>query len=491
MKKLFQRLTAMCIALLFLFSGFLSANANATDLRGETKRLLKEYLHKFDKWSFSDSPGISLGNEEKYLNALDSVDLEYNPNLKARATYYPPEVDIYGNEISRGKIVFNEDLAGGKASATSASTVWHEVTHVIEGINGDDDKSESSDENYRERHIEYMEQASRALDKLMLLENSAKKGENMAELKKRYEAFLAEYAKAPKQPGPAAYPVDDARLLGWFGFKVMPKEILKHYATGAAGDSLKQLAKEYGVSDSTAKNLGKFTWEGVWDSNWGHMVLTQSGVSVTGTYTHDSGRIKATVSGNKLIGTWSEAPSYAPDRDAGDIEFNMSADGKTFSGSWGYGSNLSGGSWTGSKRLTPVAPAPSKDTVEKKNKIILQIGHSNISSNGKLVSLDSPPVLLKNRTLLPIRAIAESMGGTAAWSNNERKITIKAKGTAIEMWLDKTTIRVNGTNKVIDVAPTIVNGRTMVPVRFVADNIPGCNVNWDSNTQSVVIGYDE
>lgn len=104
---------------------------------------------------------------------------------------------------------------------------------------------------------------------------------------------------------------------------------------------------------------------------------------------------------------------------------------------------------------------------------------TNISADGKLVVLDSPPTLLNGRTLLPIRAVSEEMGGTVGWDNAERKVTILAKGSTIEMWLDKT----------IDVAPTTINGRTMVPVRFVADNIPDCGITWDEDTKSVVITF--
>lgn len=72
------------------------------------------------------------------------------------------------------------------------------------------------------------------------------------------------------------------------------------------------------------------------------MKLTQSGATVTGTYTHDKGKITGTVKGNALIGNWSEAPSYLEPGDAGDVELELSEDGNSFSGRWRYGSS---GGW--------------------------------------------------------------------------------------------------------------------------------------------------
>jgi hypothetical protein len=86
-------------------------------------------------------------------------------------------------------------------------------------------------------------------------------------------------------------------------------------------------------------------WTGTWQSEqWGEMKLEQSGNTVTGNYTWDDGKINGKVSGNILTGTWSEAPSYKPDADAGDFEFTMFADGKGFTGQWRYGSS---GDWDG------------------------------------------------------------------------------------------------------------------------------------------------
>jgi hypothetical protein len=91
------------------------------------------------------------------------------------------------------------------------------------------------------------------------------------------------------------------------------------------------------------------TWTGVWDTDWGQMVLTQSNGTVTGTYEHDQGQIQGTVQGNILTGTWSEYPSYAPPDDAGDFEFTLSADGNSFLGRWRYDSEGDWSEWTAAR----------------------------------------------------------------------------------------------------------------------------------------------
>ena len=62
-------------------------------------------------------------------------------------------------------------------------------------------------------------------------------------------------------------------------------------------------------------------WSGTWDTSWGTMYLTQSLVKVTGTYDYQGGKIEGYISNNLsgdiLVGTWSEHPSYAPPDDAG------------------------------------------------------------------------------------------------------------------------------------------------------------------------------
>jgi hypothetical protein len=92
--------------------------------------------------------------------------------------------------------------------------------------------------------------------------------------------------------------------------------------------------------------------------------------------------------------------------------------------------------------------------------------------------------------MVPIRAIVEAMGGTVGWDGNTEKITLNARGNIVEMWLNKKEIKVNGQTKMMDIAPTVKNGRTFVPVRFAAENL-NCKVDWINSTKEAVIVYEE
>ena len=98
------------------------------------------------------------------------------------------------------------------------------------------------------------------------------------------------------------------------------------------------------------------------------------------------------------------------------------------------------------------------------------------------------PVIENSRTLLPIRAIVEKMGGYITWNNDERKVSIMHGSNTIYLWIDSNTAVVNNVEKELDVAPKIIQSRTFIPLRFVAENL-GATVTWLPETKSIKIEY--
>lgn len=102
------------------------------------------------------------------------------------------------------------------------------------------------------------------------------------------------------------------------------------------------------------------------------------------------------------------------------------------------------------------------------------------------IAFDVPPQTINNRTMVPIRAIFEAMGATVTWDDVAKVATAEKSGKIVQMVLNSTTMLVNGEPSSMDVAPVIVNGRTLAPARYVAEAF-GYEVNWNENTRTVSI----
>jgi len=128
------------------------------------------------------------------------------------------------------------------------------------------------------------------------------------------------------------------------------------------------------------------------------------------------------------------------------------------------------------------------------NLIELQVGKQQFKVNNQTKTLDAPPIIKNSRTLLPIRAVVEAMGGQVKWDPADRRVDIIYEGKSINLWIGKNKAKVNGQEVMIDpsnpnVVPEITNSRTMVPLRFVAESL-GCNVEWIPETKIVRITYE-
>ncbi len=110
-----------------------------------------------------------------------------------------------------------------------------------------------------------------------------------------------------------------------------------------------------------------------------------------------------------------------------------------------------------------------------------------IALNDDFLTLDVMPQIVNSRTMVPLRGIFEELGATVTWDNDSRTVTIAGTDKPqICVTIDSKTATVEGSAVAMDTAPMISEGRTLVPVRFLAETL-GAQVGWDNATQTVVI----
>lgn len=116
----------------------------------------------------------------------------------------------------------------------------------------------------------------------------------------------------------------------------------------------------------------------------------------------------------------------------------------------------------------------------------------SVKLNGKKLSFDVEPQIINDRTMVPLRAIFEAMGATVDWDQDTQTVTSTKGDTTVKMTINDTNMYVNGEAKELDSPATIVDDRTLVPVRAIAESY-GATVEWEDSTKTVVIttGEDE
>lgn len=102
------------------------------------------------------------------------------------------------------------------------------------------------------------------------------------------------------------------------------------------------------------------------------------------------------------------------------------------------------------------------------------------------VQFDTSPVNINGRVLVPVRAIFEAMGAEVIWNAGTRTVTSKLDNTTVVMQIDSPTMRINGEPKSLDVAPQIIDDRTLVPARAAAEAFGG-RVQWQGDQNRVII----
>ncbi|MDF2660946.1 MAG: putative family peptidase [Paenibacillus sp.] len=114
--------------------------------------------------------------------------------------------------------------------------------------------------------------------------------------------------------------------------------------------------------------------------------------------------------------------------------------------------------------------------------------HNVVLIDGLFTTLDDSlkPRLVDGRTMVPLRFIAEALGAGLLWDNAEQKITLTLHGSTLILWLDQSHAIVNGQSITLDVPPQRIGDSTFVPVRFISEKLQQ-KVDFDSETSTISI----
>lgn len=109
-----------------------------------------------------------------------------------------------------------------------------------------------------------------------------------------------------------------------------------------------------------------------------------------------------------------------------------------------------------------------------------------VTLDGKELFFNTDPVIKNGTTLVGFRAILEALGANVTWDADVRMAGAEKDGIKIELYIDSVSAYVNGEEKLLLTAPEIIGGSTMIPVRFVSENL-GMKVDWNAEEKCVII----
>lgn len=106
--------------------------------------------------------------------------------------------------------------------------------------------------------------------------------------------------------------------------------------------------------------------------------------------------------------------------------------------------------------------------------------------NDTILGFETPPITENDRTLVPMRFLFEKLGAEVSWDQETETATAQKANTVLSFSIDQNNATVNGQPAAMDVPARLVNDKTMVPLRFLSENL-GYTVEWDEATRMATI----
>ena len=205
-----------------------------------------------------------------------------------------------------------------------------------------------------------------------------------------------------------------------------------------------------------------------------------SGNIYAGTWSWDQGLLKINTSG--VLTKYTSSNSDLPVNYIYDLDFDTKGNlwVVTNEGITLFKNNAAGGIQTPTQPTVPTQPQVPTQPVQPE-----QPKEVTVYLNGQLLNLDAPPVIIDGSTLVSMRFFLEALGQTVQWNQDELKVTATGVKT-IELKVGESTGLVDGVASDLNEPAKLINDRTMVPLRWIAEALD-YEVKWDQTSYVVQI----
>lgn len=126
------------------------------------------------------------------------------------------------------------------------------------------------------------------------------------------------------------------------------------------------------------------------------------------------------------------------------------------------------------------------DKMPAEGNIVFKIGSKTAYHGKKVINLDVSPTIIKDFTVVPLRALGDALGAETAYDGATRTVTVKYAQKVLVFYIDSNLVKVNDSWVVADIPATLLNNRVMIPARFVSQSF-GAAVVWNEEAREVII----
>lgn len=109
-----------------------------------------------------------------------------------------------------------------------------------------------------------------------------------------------------------------------------------------------------------------------------------------------------------------------------------------------------------------------------------------VSLNGKTLDFEVAPQIVEDVTMVPLRAIFEELGASVFWNDDDKSILGVKDNVIVMLQIGNNKLFINNSNVELETPPIIVSDRTLVPLRAIAESFD-CTVDWNDSTKAVII----